>query len=60
MIRLEKLGYFTASEAMEHLNMPRATFYRMIKQNKLPKPILEQVGMTIWKKRDIVKMSKHG
>ena len=54
MIKLEKLGYFTASEAIKFLGIPRTKFYILKREGKLPKPVMSQKGITIWNKADIV------
>ena len=58
MIKLEKLGYLTASEAIEYMGMPRQSFYNLVKKGLIPKPVLEQAGITVYRKKDIAKILK--
>lgn len=58
MIRLRKLGYFTATEAAEYIGIKRQKFYEFRDKGLLPPPFLIQDGMTIWKKMDIDKVKK--
>lgn len=56
MIRLKQLGFLTAKEAADYLNISRQTLYNRINSGSFPKPVLSQDGMTIWKLKDIKKL----
>ena len=58
MIKLEKLGYLTTTEAADFLGIPRQSFYKLRDKELLPKPFLIQNGITIWRKKDIAKIKK--
>lgn len=53
MIRLESLGFLTARETADYLGISRTCLYNWLNDGLLPKPVLEQPGMIIWKLKDI-------
>ena len=55
MIRLKKLGFVTQQEAAEILDVTRQTVAAWCLKGALPKPVLEQNGIIVWKLKDIEK-----
>lgn len=53
MIRLKSLGFVTQQEVAEMLGKQRQTVAVWHKNKELPKAILEQKGIIIWKLKDI-------
>ncbi len=53
MLRLKSLGYVTQGEVAEILKKPRQTIYRWDAKGELPKPVLRQSRLIIWRLRDI-------
>ena len=58
MIRLKKLGFVTQQEAAEILDVTRQTVAAWCLKGLIPKPVLEQNGIVVWKLRDIEKSKK--
>lgn len=53
MIRLKSLGFVTQQEAAEILDVTRQTVAAWCLKGLIPKPVLEQSGIIVWKLRDI-------
>lgn len=58
MIRLEKLGYLTASEMAEYLGVKRHKIYEWKDKGLLPKPVSVQDAICIWRVSDIKAVMK--
>ena len=58
MIRLKKLGFVTQQEAAEILDITRQTVAAWHKRGSLPKPVLVQNGIIVWKLSDIQEAKK--
>ncbi len=58
MIRLKKLGFVTQQEAAEILDLARQTVAAWHKKGNLPKPVLVQNGIMVWRLSDILEVKR--
>ncbi len=56
MLRLKPFGLLTQMEAAEELKVSRQTMTTRLKMGKLPKPIIKNGSLIIWKLKDIEKL----
>lgn len=57
-MKLEKIGYLTATEAADYMMVSRQTLHRWVREGLIDKPVIQEGGVTIWRLSSIKKAMK--